>query len=227
MVAAARPRSFEELYRLIQDLPEGQRGEILVAGQLHVTMGRPGKKHRRAAQVLHVALAPFDANVGGTGWWIELEPEVRFGDRLFDPDLAGWRIDRVPELPEENPITVTPDWCCEVLSPSTAKDDVRTKLPGYIAAGVPYVWIVEPSLTSSRSSPARAASRPSSRPLRTSRRRVYRRSTSRWTCGGCGSDRRCEGGPKWGERGAPPVPKAPPVSLSFTSRRPRAHALTP
>jgi Uma2 family endonuclease len=146
MVAAARPRSFDELYRIIQDLPEGQRGEILVAGELHVTMGRPGKKHRRAAQVLHVALAPLNANVGGTGWWIELEPEVRFGDRLFDPDLAGWRIDRVPELPDDNPITHTPDWCCEILSPSTAKDDVRTKLPGYVAAGVPYVWIVEPSL---------------------------------------------------------------------------------
>jgi Uma2 family endonuclease len=146
MVAAARPRSFDELYRVIQDLPEGQRGEILVAGELHVTMGRPGKKHRRAAQVLHVALAPFDANVGGAGWWIELEPEVRFGDRLFDPDLAGWRIDRVPELPDDNPIVHTPDWCCEILSPSTAKDDVRTKLPGYVAAGVPYVWIVEPSL---------------------------------------------------------------------------------
>ena len=23
-----------------------------------------------------------------------LEPEVRFGERLFDPDPAGWRVDR-------------------------------------------------------------------------------------------------------------------------------------
>ena len=145
MVAAVRPKSFEELYRAVRDLPQGQRGEILTPGEIHLTMGRPGRKHRRAAQALHVALAGLDANVGGTGWWIELEPEVRFGERLFDADLAGWRVDRVAELPEENPIVVVPDWCCEVLSPSTAADDVRIKLPHYLAAGVPFVWIIEPT----------------------------------------------------------------------------------
>jgi Uma2 family endonuclease len=144
MVAAAKKKTFDELYAVIRDLPEGRRGEILMAGELYVTMGRPGRKHRRAAQVLHHALAPRDANLGGTGWWIEVEPEVRFGERLFDPDLAGWRVERVPELPEENPIGIVPDWCCEVLSPSTAADDVKIKLPGYIAAGVPHVWIIDP-----------------------------------------------------------------------------------
>ena len=145
MVAAARRRTFDDLYQAIRDLPEGQRGEILRAGELHITMGRPGKKHRRAAQVLHVALATRDQNVGGTGWWIELEPEVRFGERLFDPDLTGWLVERAPELPEENPIAIVPDWACEVLSPSTAADDVRIKLPGYLEAGVPFVWIIEPA----------------------------------------------------------------------------------
>lgn len=145
VVAVARKRSFDELYRAIRDLPEGQRGEILTPGELHITMGRPGKKHRRAAQVLYVALASRDANVGGSGWWIELEPEVRFGERLFDPDLAGWRVERIAELPEENPIAIVPDWCCEILSPSTAADDIRIKLPNYVASGVPFVWIIEPN----------------------------------------------------------------------------------
>lgn len=144
MTAAARTKSFDELYREIQDLPEGSRGEILTPGILHITMGRPGKRHRRAAQVLHFALSGRDANVGGAGWWIELEAEVRLGERLFDPDLAGWRTERVPELPEENPISVVPDWACEILSPSTARDDVRIKLPHYLRAGVPFVWIVDP-----------------------------------------------------------------------------------
>ena len=144
MVAAARRKSFDELYQIIRDLPDGQQGEILTPGEVRITMGRPGRRHRRAAQVLHVALASRDSNVGGTGWWIELEPEVRFGERLFDPDLAGWRVERVPELPEENPISIVPDWCCEVLSPSTAADDVRIKLPNYILSGVPFVWVIEP-----------------------------------------------------------------------------------
>jgi Uma2 family endonuclease len=144
MVASPRRPSFDELYARIRDLPEGQRGEILLAGELHVTMGRPGNAHRRAAQVVHHALAPKDATYRGSGWWIEIEPEVRFGERLFDPDLAGWRVERVPQLPEENPIDIVPDWACEVLSPSTHRVDVQIKLPGYIAAGVGHVWIVDP-----------------------------------------------------------------------------------
>jgi Uma2 family endonuclease len=145
MSAVARPKSFEELYREIQQLPEGSRGEILRPGELHITMGRPGRRHRRAAQAMYTALGSIDANVGGAGWWIEVEPEVRFDERLFDPDLAGWRVERVPELPDDNPIEIVPDWCCEVLSPRTAADDVRIKLPNYIAAGVSFVWLIDPN----------------------------------------------------------------------------------
>ncbi|HEX4447248.1 MAG TPA: hypothetical protein VH044_10950, partial [Polyangiaceae bacterium] len=57
MVAVAKKKGFDELYQAIRDLPEGQRDEILTPGELHVTMGRPGNKHRRAAQVLHIGLA--------------------------------------------------------------------------------------------------------------------------------------------------------------------------
>jgi len=144
VTAAARAKTFDELYAEIRSLPEGSRGEILEPGELHITMGRPGKRHRRAAQRINRQLAGVDHDTGGTGWWIELEPEVRFGERMFDPDIAGWRVERVPELPEENPIAILPDWVCEVLSPSTARVDLQKKLPGYAAAGVPHIWIVDP-----------------------------------------------------------------------------------
>jgi len=48
------------------------------------------------------------------------------------PDLAGWRVERVPDLPDENPLTVLPDWCCEILSPRTARDDKRLKLVEHV-----------------------------------------------------------------------------------------------
>lgn len=142
--AAASTLSFEELYEQIRALPEHLTGEILVPGTLR-TMSRPGKPHRRAArQCLH-ALSRFDANVGGTGWWIEVEPEIRFpGDRLLVPDLCGFRVERVADLPDENPLTIVPDWCCEVLSPRTARDDVAVKLPLYARSGVPWIWMVDP-----------------------------------------------------------------------------------
>ena len=125
-----------------RDVDERCAGE---PGSVHV-MGRPAKRHRRAAQAIYRALGSADEGTGGVGWWLELEPEVRFGDRLFDPDLAGWRVERVPELPEENPIEIRPDWVCEVLSPRTTVTDVRVKLPAYAAAGVPFIWLVDPGV---------------------------------------------------------------------------------
>jgi Uma2 family endonuclease len=143
---ARRPRSFDELYDEILRLPDGLTGEILEPGVVR-TMSRPGRRHRRAAGALFVELRGANANVGGKGWWIEQEAEIRFpADRLGVPDLAGWRVERVPELPDENPLTVLPDWCCEILSPRTARDDKRLKLPLYASSGVPWSWLVDPML---------------------------------------------------------------------------------
>ena len=139
-------RTFEELYAEIERLPEGMTGEILEEGELRV-MSRPGKRHRRAAGVCLDALSGVDANLRGTSWWIELEAEIRFPQgRLAVPDLAGWRVERVPDLPDENPLTVLPDWCCEILSPTTARDDKRLKLPLYARSNVPWSWLVDPAL---------------------------------------------------------------------------------
>ncbi|EYF06962.1 Uma2 family endonuclease [Chondromyces apiculatus] len=119
-------------------------GEILEQGVVR-TVSRPGKAHRHAArQCLH-GLGKVDANVGGAGWWIGQEAEIRFpGGRLLVPALAGFRVERVPELPDENPLTILPDWCCEVLSPRTARDDVAVKLPLYARSGVTWIWLVDP-----------------------------------------------------------------------------------
>ena len=60
------------------------------------------------------------------------------------PDLAGWRVERLPELPETAFISVTPDWVCEVLSPSTAAQDRADKMPIYAREGVRHVWLLDP-----------------------------------------------------------------------------------
>jgi Uma2 family endonuclease len=128
---AQQVRTFEQLYDEILRLPEGLTGEILEDGVLRV-MSRPGKRHRRAAQACFDALSGVNANLRGAGWWIEIEAEIRLlQERLAVPDLAGWRVERVPDLPDENPLAVLPDWCCEILSPRTARDDKRLTLPLY------------------------------------------------------------------------------------------------
>lgn len=136
--------SFEELYERIIALPQGITGEILVPGVLS-TMSRPGKAHRKTAKVLGNALDGFDRRLGGSGWWIEEEAEIRFPlGRLAVPVLCGFRVERVPELPEDNPLDIVPDWCCEILSPRTAGSDRRIKLPLYATSGVVWNWLVDP-----------------------------------------------------------------------------------
>jgi Uma2 family endonuclease len=141
--AAERPRTFAELYAEIERLEPGLTGEILTPGTLRV-MSRPSRPHRLAHKQLARALGAFDADAGGRGWWIELEAEIRFGERLLVPVLAGWRVERLAGPPSESPITTVPDWTCEILSPSTSRDDRRLKLPRYASEGVGHVWLVEP-----------------------------------------------------------------------------------
>ncbi|HEX2224570.1 MAG TPA: Uma2 family endonuclease, partial [Thermoanaerobaculia bacterium] len=61
------------------------------------------------------------------------------------PDLAGWRRERFVS-PPKGPYTVAPDWICEVLSPSTERDDRVRKLPIYAREGVAHAWLLDPEL---------------------------------------------------------------------------------
>ncbi|MGK3960022.1 Uma2 family endonuclease [Sorangium sp. So ce118] len=124
----------------------------LVRGTLHV-FPRPAPKHARASSGLGAELTgPFDHGKGGPGgWWILDEPELHFPDpdapgevEALVPDLAGWRRERMPELPETAYFALAPDWVCEVLSPSTASFDRDEKMPVYAREGVRYAWLVDP-----------------------------------------------------------------------------------
>ncbi len=83
---------------------------------------------------------------GPGGWWIFIEPEVHFvrDVEVIVPDLAGWRRERMPYLPEDHRFKVVPDWICEILSPSTASKDREVKMPLYVRYGVQYAWLIDP-----------------------------------------------------------------------------------
>lgn len=61
------------------------------------------------------------------------------------PDLSGWRRERLPRPWDLRPVDVTPDWVCEVLSPSNAATDRVHKRNLYARAGVPFFWLVDPA----------------------------------------------------------------------------------
>jgi len=60
------------------------------------------------------------------------------------PDLAGWRRERMPEIPDAAFFDLAPDWVCEVLSPSTAALDRTRKWHHYAEAGVRHFWFLDP-----------------------------------------------------------------------------------
>ena len=66
------------------------------------------------------------------------------GDDVLVPDLAGWRRERMPELPDAAYVTVAPDWACEVLSASTRRVDLQEKRPVYAREGVAHLWLIDP-----------------------------------------------------------------------------------
>ncbi|MBS2021177.1 MAG: Uma2 family endonuclease [Deltaproteobacteria bacterium] len=79
------------------------------------------------------------------GWWIVSEVEVQFdGGNVYLPDLTGWRRERVPERPTARPMTIRPDWVCEILSPSNRNTDLVAKQRTYHRSGVPHSWVVDP-----------------------------------------------------------------------------------
>lgn len=120
-----------------------------IIGGVLKTSPRPAPRHAHAASrlVTHVSRPFGDGHDGPGGWWILVEPELHLLDgEVLVPDLAGWRIEHMSELPETAYFSVAPDWIAEVLSHSTEADDRADKMPIYARAGVSHAWLVDPVL---------------------------------------------------------------------------------
>lgn len=140
----AESDAFECLWNELDAVPEGYFAEI-VAGGVRV-LPRPGPRHARAASKLGASLdGSFGFDGEGQGGWVLLhEPDLRIGDDLRSPDLAGWRTERFVAPAGRAPFTVAPDWVCEVLSPTTARYDRVEKMPLYARHGVQHLWLIDP-----------------------------------------------------------------------------------
>ena len=138
-----RRATYEDLLRV----PEHLVAE-LIDGEL-ITSPRPASPHARAAGAIFRAVGPFDGRSGEGagapgGWWILFEPELHFADDVLVPDLAGWRHERLPMVPNVAAFALAPDWVCEVVSKSTAALDRVRKMRIYAREGVGHLWLVDP-----------------------------------------------------------------------------------
>jgi Uma2 family endonuclease len=120
----------------------------LVEGEL-VVSPRPATGHALASSRLGSELiGAFDRVPGGGGgpggWCILHEPELHLSEDVLVPDLAGWRRERMPRVPNAPFLTLAPDWLCEVTSPSTRAFDRVRKMPIYARERVRHIWLLDP-----------------------------------------------------------------------------------
>ena len=141
---ADRPATYAD----IEALPPNVVGEIIY-GRL-VTHPRPTPAHVHASSSLGDGLVgPFQKGRGGPGGWIILdEPETNLGGHVVVPDIAGWRKSRMPVLPETATFEISPDWVCEILSPSPQRHDKGAKRDLYAEIGVQHLWHIDPAARS-------------------------------------------------------------------------------
>lgn len=123
--------------RDLEGMPDDGRRYELIDGVLFVSPA-PSRRHQKIALRLYgvleaacpaefdVLAAPFAVHSGES---IELQPDVLVGrDKDFtDKDLP-----------------VAPVLAVEVLSPSTALNDLNTKKAAYERMGVPSYWVLDP-----------------------------------------------------------------------------------
>lgn len=133
------------VYEDLRSLPENVVSEIVDGGL--VATPRPLYRHGLAFSALGAMIVPpyqFGRGGGPGDWWILDKPEVHLGEHVLVPDLAGWKKDRMPELPATNWTSIAPDWVCEILSPATFRLDRIQKMPLYAQHGVLFLWLVDP-----------------------------------------------------------------------------------
>lgn len=135
-------------YDDVLDAPPHKVAQV-ISGNLHLHP-RPIGSHIMANAILCRKIAtPFQDGIGGPGgWWIVSEPEIHLEEDIVVPDIAGWRKEKLPKYPYGAFVTVSPDWVCEILSPSTKKVDLGDKWDVYAREGVSHIWFIDPGARS-------------------------------------------------------------------------------
>jgi Uma2 family endonuclease len=137
-VDALKLKTFDDLF-----LSPDERVELIGGEIVRRPMARFA--HGAVQGNLRVELHPFSGGAGpGGGWWFATEISVAYETHECPShDLAGWRRERLPRLPD-GVIDLPPDWVCEIVSPGHEKKDTLI-LPLLLKRHrVPYYWLIWP-----------------------------------------------------------------------------------
>ncbi len=150
MTASAQtPRVRIATFDDLLGIPEEERYHEILDGEL-VQKLMPGGEHGavqlRAAQTLG---SRFNRSPNGPtrpgGWWFASEVTIKLDlHDTVQPDISGWRRSSLPEGPKGYPITVPPDWVCEVMTGADARRrDGMQKRRIYALHRVGHYWLID------------------------------------------------------------------------------------
>ena len=132
-------------YQDVLDAPAHRVAEI-VDGTLYINLRPPTLQALAKARLVAGLGHAFCFGGGGPGGWrIMHEPELHLGKDILVPDVAGWRRERLPRIPETWDAVIAPDWVCETVADSTRDLDLNGKRPVYARQGIPHLWLVDPT----------------------------------------------------------------------------------
>jgi Uma2 family endonuclease len=115
----------------VREPPAPSRYHQQIVSELHYQV-----RGALEGKACHVYIAPFDVRLPKSD---ETNDQV---DTVVQPDLLI--VCDIQKL-DERGMRGGPDWVAEVLSPSTASYDQKMKIPVYERAGVPEVWLINPT----------------------------------------------------------------------------------
>jgi Uma2 family endonuclease len=128
-------------------MPETGDGMMheLVRGAV-VAVPMPGFRHGRRqlaiAKILDDYARPKSLGRAATEVGILIE---RGPDTVRGPDVSYWSAERLPlDQEPEGFVTIPPELCVEVLSPTNRRAELREKIVEYFRFGVRMVWVIDP-----------------------------------------------------------------------------------
>jgi Uma2 family endonuclease len=141
LVLRGRPGTLADLATLGEDArPE------LIDGVLYQFAATPSVHKHIIDRIVMSVRKVYDLGKRGPGgWWIE--PEFAFrtsGSDVLRPDVLGWKKERLTRVPVPGRVRKSPDWVCEIVSPTTLAHDLGVKREAYARAGVRYRWYINP-----------------------------------------------------------------------------------
>ena len=129
-------------------IPEEQRRHEILDGEV-VQKALPRAEHSLTQSNINMQLRDYQRRQGDQskpgGWWIMTEPTVSMSiHETVQPDVAGWRRERMADGPSGYPLTLRPDWVCEIMSDGDARRrDGLQKRRIYADHDVPHYWLVD------------------------------------------------------------------------------------